>query len=356
MSEPRFFKRPTGLTGREIMKLTGAVPRAGIVPDRCITGIAPLDRAGPGDLAFLHHSKYAEHFVSTHAGICLTTQRFAALAPAHVAILVTPAPYHAFVAVAQALYPSAMRPSSLLGASGISPIAQVHTSARLEAGVDIDPTAVVGPRAEIGARTIIGPGTVIGPDVRIGRDCAIGASANLAHALIGDRVIIHPGARIGQDGFGFLLGTQGHRKVLQVGRVIIQDDVEIGANSAIDRGAIRDTLIGEGTKIGNLVQIGHNCEIGRHCIIAAFTGVSGSVTVGDHVKMGGRVGIADNLTIGAGAILVAGTGLISNVPPGETWGGSPGRPWREWLRGVGAVERLARRGWAGKRATEESEE
>jgi UDP-3-O-[3-hydroxymyristoyl] glucosamine N-acyltransferase len=148
-----------------------------------------------------------------------------------------------------------------------------------------------GRGAEIGAGTIIGPAAVIGPDVRIGRDCAIGASATIVHALIGDRVVIHPGVRIGQDGFGFLPGPAGYGKVPQVGRVIIQNDVEIGANSTIDRGAIRDTVIGEGTKIDNLVQIGHNCEIGRHCVMAAFTGISGSVTVGDYVKMGGRVGV-----------------------------------------------------------------
>ena len=271
-------------------------------------------------------------------------------------VLITPKPYQAFVAAAQALYPGAMRPSSLFEASGVSPSAFVHPSARLESGVTIDPTAVIGPRAEIGAGTVIGPAAVIGPEVRIGRNCAIGASATIVHALIGDGVIIHAGARIGQDGFGFLPGAAGYGKVPQVGRVIIQNDVEIGANSTIDRGAIRDTVIGEGTKIDNLVQIGHNCEIGRHCVMAAFTGISGSVTVGDYVKMGGRVGITDNLTIGEGATLTAATGVISDVPPGATWGGFPGRPWREWLRGVGAVERLARRGAAGKPAAGESKE
>ena len=350
MTEPQFFVRPKGLTAQEIATLTGAVAREGAALDRSVTGLATLDRAGPSDIAFLQSPKHAGLFATTRAGICLTTERYVTDAPARVAVLVTPQPYQAFVAVGQTLYPGAMRPSSLLEASGVSPSAFVHPSARLESGVTIDPSAVIGPRAEVGAGTIIGPGAVIGPEVRIGRNCAIGASATIVHALIGDGVIIHAGARIGQDGFGYLLGEQGYKKVPQVGRVIIQNDVEIGANSTIDRGAIRDTVIGEGTKIDNLVQIGHNCEIGRHCVMAAHTGISGSVTVGDHVKMGGRVGVTDNLTIGDGAILTAATGATSNVPAGATWGGFPGRPWREWLRGVGAMERLGRRGAAGKPA------
>jgi len=356
MTEPQFFARPKGLTALEIAALTGAVAREGAPLDRSVTGLATLDRAGPSDLVFLQSPKHAGPLATTRAGICLTIEKFARDAPASVAVLVTPKPYQAFVTAGQALYPGAMRPSSMFEASGVSPGAFMHPSARLESGVAVDPTAVIGPRAEIGAGTIIGAAAVIGPDVRIGRDCRIGPSATIVHALVGDGVVIHPGVRIGQDGFGFLRGPAGYGKIPQVGRVIIQNDVEIGANSAIDRGAIRDTVIGEGTKIDNLVQIGHNCEIGRHCVMAAYTGISGSVTVGDYVKMGGRVGITDNLIVGEGATLVAGTAIISNIPPGETWGGYPARPWREWLRGVAAVERLARQGSVGQQRAEESEE
>ncbi len=157
----------------------------------------------------------------------------------------------------------------------------------------IDPLAVIGPRAEIGAGTLIAAGAALGPDVCIGRHCAIGAGATIMNALIGDRVIIHPGARLGQDGFGYLRDAQGYRKIPQTRRVIIQDDVEIGANATIDRGSIRDTVIGEGTKIDNLVQIAHNVRVGRHCLIAAQTGIAGGVTVGDFVTMGGQVGVAE---------------------------------------------------------------
>jgi UDP-3-O-[3-hydroxymyristoyl] glucosamine N-acyltransferase len=344
MTEPRFFECPEGLTAQEIAALTGAVLRGSA--DRRIGGIAPLDRASPGDLSFMQSPKYLSQFTATLAGICLTTEKFAAKAPAHVAVLVTPAPYRAFVAVAQKLYPGAMRPSSLFEASGVSVSALVHPSARLEAGVVIDPAAVIGPRAEIGAGTVIAPGAVIGPDVRIGRGCTIGAGATIVHALIGDRVIVHAGGRIGQDGFGYLPGVAGHGKVPQVGRVIIQDGVEIGANSTVDRGAIRDTVIGEGTKIDNLVQIAHNVEIGRHCVLAAYTGISGSCSIGDYVMMGGRVGVTDNITIGAGAMIAAGSGVMSNVPAGEKWGGAPAQPARDWLKANAALRRLARRGGA----------
>ena len=223
MTEPRFFERPEGLTAQEIAALTGAVLRGSA--DRRIGGIAPLDRASPGDLSFMQSPKYLSQFTATLAGICLTTEKFAAKAPPHVAVLVTPAPYRAFVAVAQKLYPGAMRPSSLFEASGVSASALVHPSARLESGVVIDPAAVIGPRAEIGAGTVIAPGAVIGPDVRIGRGCAIGASATIVHALIGDRVIIHAGVRIGQDGFGYLPGVAGHGKVPQVGRASCRERV-----------------------------------------------------------------------------------------------------------------------------------
>jgi len=345
MTELQFFERPQGLTGREIAALTSAVPR-GDIGERRISGIAPLDRAGPGDLTFMQNPKYAASYATTRAGICLTTEKFAGSAPAKVAVLVTPAPYRAFVAVAQKLYPGAMRPSSLFEASGVNTGALVHPTARLEQNVVVDPGAVIGPRAEIGAGTVIGPTAVIGPSVRIGRDCVIGAGATIVHALIGDRVVIHGGTRIGQDGFGYVPGAAGHGKVPQVGRVVIMDGVEIGANATIDRGAIRDTVIGEGTKIDNLVQIAHNVEIGRHCVLAAHTGISGSCTIGDYVMMGGRVGLADNITVGSGAMIGAAAGVMTDIPAGEKWVGTPAMPMKEFFKGVAAVRKLAGQGAA----------
>ena len=175
---------------------------------------------------------------------------------------------------------------------------------------------------------------MIGPAVRIGRQCAIGPNTSITNSLIGDRVIIHPGCHIGQDGFGYVMGATGHRKVPQIGRVIIQDDVEIGAGTTIDRGANRDTVIGEGTKIDNLVQIGHNVSIGRHCIIVAQCGISGSVVIEDRVILAGKVGLPDNVTIGEGAIIGAGSGVMSDVPAGEKWLGYPAMRGREFLRSM----------------------
>jgi len=187
---------------------------------------------------------------------------------------------------------------------------------------------------------VIGARTVIGPDVCIGRDCAMGSGTTIMHALIGDRVIVHPGVRIGQDGFGYLPSSQGHQKIPQIRRVIIQDDVEIGANTTIDRGAMRDTVIGEGTKIDNLVQIGHNCSIGCHCLIVSQVGISGSVTIGDFAVLTGQVGIADHLTIGAGVVLGGRAGVMSNVPDGARWAGTPAEPAINWKRGVVLLRRL----------------
>jgi len=341
---PDFFPKSSGLTIREIADLTRAEPRPGVPLDRRIGNIAPIDTAAAADITFLENPKYLDELAATRAGACLLAPRFQAAAPDTLAVLVAPEPYRAFVAVARALFPTSLRPSSLFAGSGRAAGAQVHPSARLEAGVNVDPFAMIGPGAEIGAGTLIAAGAVIGPQVRIGRDCAIGAGATVLHALIGDRVIVHSGARIGQDGFGYLPGPQGHQKIPQTRRVIIQDDVEIGANSTIDRGSTRDTVIGEGTKIDNLVQIAHNVMIGRHCLIAGQTGISGSAKVGDFVMMAGKVGIADHVTVGAGAVLLAQAGLMSDVPAGARFVGSPAQPLRDFMKGVAALRRLVRDG------------
>jgi UDP-3-O-[3-hydroxymyristoyl] glucosamine N-acyltransferase len=360
MSEPRFHAPPPGLTACEIADLVGAPsPRKG-AKERRVSGIAALDQAGPTDLAFLDNPKYAGQLAGTRAGVCLVGARFAAAAPDHLVVLVVREPYRAFVAVACVLFPEALRPSSLFASRGVAPNVSVHPSARLENDVLIDPAAVIGPNAEIGAGTIIGAGSVIGPEVRIGRACAIGASATVINALIGDRVIIHSGCRIGQDGFGYLMGAKGHQKVPQVGRVVIQDDVEIGANTTIDRGASRDTVVGEGSKIDNLVQVGHNVVIGRNCVIVAQTGLSGSTTLGDHVVLGARVGTNNHVSIGEGAQIAAISIVNDDVPPGARWGGTPAKPVKLWFREMKILEQMAKgekngRSIAGSKPDEEGQ-
>jgi UDP-3-O-[3-hydroxymyristoyl] glucosamine N-acyltransferase len=350
MTEPLFFKRPQGLTAGEIAALVGAEPQAGAKLDRRISDIAPLDRAGPAHLSFIDNARLAGELRATGAGICLVQRRFAAAAPASATVLVAAQPYRAFVTVARALFPEALLPSSLSEAGGIDPGASVDPTARLEISVTVDVGARIGARAEIGSGTTIGPNAVIGRDVRIGRNCAIGASATVFHALIGDRVVIHPGVRIGQDGFGYVPGKGGHLKVPQIGRVIIQDDVEVGAGTTIDRGANRDTVVGEGTKIDNLVQIGHNVAIGRHCLVAGQVGISGSCTLGDYVMLGGQVGLADHVQIGEGAQLAAQSGVMHDVPAGEQWMGTPAKPVRAFMREFLMLARMARERGASLRA------
>jgi UDP-3-O-[3-hydroxymyristoyl] glucosamine N-acyltransferase len=343
-----FFKQSAGLTVGEIAALTNAAPRAGSQLDRRIVNVAPIDLAGPDDLTFIDQAKYADGLQSTRAGACLMTEQFDELAPRRVAVLRAREPYRAFIMVARSLFPEALRPSSLFEAAETAPGAMVHPSARIENGVTIDPGALIGPRAEIGAGTMIAGGAAIGPAVRIGRNCVVGAGVTIVHALVGDRVIIHAGCRIGQDGFGYLAGPKGHEKIPQLGRVIIQDDVEIGANSTIDRGGIRDTMIGEGSKIDNLVQIGHNVVVGRHCILVAQVGISGSVTIGDYAMLGGQAGVSDHVTIGEGAQIAAKSGVMHDVPAGARWGGAPAQSMREYLREIALLRRLTKGSAANK--------
>src|SRR6185437_1525888 len=264
MAQPTFFEQPPLSTLAELAALTGAdladPSRAG----QQVRELASLDEAGPMHLTFFDNLKYAEQLASTKAGACLVNPRFEAKVPPHVAVLRAAQPFRAFVLIARELHRDALRPQSWFGCVGIAPSAIIDPTARLEDDVIVEPLAVIGRDVEIGSGTVIGAGAVIGASVKIGRDCNIGARCAIQCALIGDNVLIHPGCNIGQDGYGFVFfGPEGHLKVPQTARVLIQKDVEIGAGTTIDRGSLRDTVIGEGTKIDNQVQIGHNVTIGR---------------------------------------------------------------------------------------------
>ncbi len=337
MTNPAFFSRERPPSLAEIVACAGARVAEGADLSPLITGGAPLDEAEPGELAFVAHPKDAELLATTRATACFVTPRDAGRVPEGAVALVTEDPERAFARALARIVPAAARPESLFAAAGVNPGASVHPEARLEPGVIVDPGVVIGPRAEIGSGSIIGANSVIGPGVRIGRDCSIGAQVAIVHALIGNRVILHAGARIGQAGFGLVdHGPRSRRsateKTPQIGRVIIQDDVEIGANSSIDRGGMGDTVIGEGAYVGNLAQIAHDVTIGRYCIISAQAGIGASTRLGDFVSVGPQAGLAGRLRIGAGAWISAQSGVISDVPDGVHFGGSPALPLRQWLR------------------------
>jgi UDP-3-O-[3-hydroxymyristoyl] glucosamine N-acyltransferase len=294
-------------------------------------------------LTFFDNLKYADQLATTKAGACLVSKRFEPSVPPDVAVLRVDHPFRAFVTVARKLHNDALRPQSWVGNAGIAASAVIDPTAHLEDGVIVDPLAVIGPNVAIGAGTIIGAGALIAANVRIGRDCNVGARSAIQFAMIGDNVLIHPGCSIGQDGYGFVFfGPEGHLKVPQTGRVLIQNEVEIGAGTTIDRGSLRDTVIGEGTKIDNQVQIGHNVTIGRHCLLAAQIGLAGSLTIGDHVALGAKVGINNHLHIGDGAQVTAMSAVKDDIPPGGRWGGHFAKPTRQWFREIVAVERLVR--------------
>jgi UDP-3-O-[3-hydroxymyristoyl] glucosamine N-acyltransferase len=337
MADPRFFTVAGPFSVSRLAEIAGARQAPGSDPGRLIEDVAPLDAAGPEDVSFLDNRRYVPAFTTSRAGACVVLPDLAAKAPAGMALLLAEEPYRAYARIAQAFYP--VKPPE----AGVTSAAMVDPTARLAGTCRVEPGAVIGARAEIGARTLIGPTATIGPGVVIGEDCVIGAGVTVSHSLIGNRVNVYPGARIGQDGFGFAMGPGGHLKVPQLGRVIVEDDVEIGANTTIDRGAGPDTVIGAGTKIDNLVQIGHNVRLGPGCVIVAQVGISGSTHLGAFVAAGGQAGITGHLRIGAGARIAAQSGVMRDIEAGGTVTGSPAVPAREFWRQCAALSRLARR-------------
>lgn len=334
MVDNRFFTNHGPFTAGDLAAAVGANLLNPELASRPLKDVAPLDRASETDVSFFDNSKYVEQFLRSSAGACFVRPKFAEQAPKTMAVLLTEDPYRCYALAAQKFYPAART------APGIHPTAIIDPSAKLGKDVAVGPGAVIGANAVIGDRVSIDANAVIHRGVTIGNDSCIGSVTTVSHALIGSRVLIHRGVHIGQDGFGFALGRDGHVKVPQLGRVVIEDDVEIGSGTCIDRGTGPDTFIGEGTKIDNLVMIGHNVNIGKRAVIIGQCGISGSTRIGDGAVLAGQVGIAGHLKIGAGSKIAAKAGVMNDIPPGSSYGGTPAIPVVDWHRQTIALQRL----------------
>ena len=320
MPDPRFFQQAVDALSVDDLatRIGGEVVRGG---DRSVSAVAPLANATQADLAFVGDKKFLAALTETRAGCVVLPQFAVEHAPPEAAVIVSREAQAIWARAAQVFH----HPLTLDSALSLADAAEDDT-------VVLEPGVVLGNGVHIGRGSRIGANTVIGPGVQIGRDCQIGSNVSIGFALIGDRVRLYAGARIGEAGFGAAGSSAGPIDIPQLGRVIIQDGVTIGANTCIDRGAYDDTVIGENSKIDNLVMIGHNCVIGRNVLMAAHTGISGSVTVGDNVMFGGQAGVGDHITIGTGARVAGGAGVLADIPAGETWSGYPAKPLRQSLR------------------------
>jgi len=334
--DPRFFPSAGPFPLEELAVLADAEIQGAVPSGQVYSDVSALDAADASTVSFLDNKAYVGQFRQSAAGCCIVDRKFVPDAPAGMICLVTDTPYLAYARVAAAFHPDI---ENFYNPSGSDPL--IHPSASVGAGSVIGAGTVIGPNAIIGSNCRIGPNAYIGDGVILGDHCTIGPNVSVRFAVIGNHVSLFAGVRIGEPGFGFAVSPTGAVTVPQLGRVLIEDGVEIGANATIDRGAGPDTFIGAGTRIDNLVQIGHNVRIGKGCIIVAQTGIAGSCKIGNGVQLGGQVGIAGHLNIGDGVRIAAQSGVHRDVEAGLTIGGTPAVPLREHFRRVSTLARLA---------------
>lgn len=338
MPDARFFKTAGPFTLKQLAEIGGCELAEGVEADTLISNVNSLHDAAAGDISFLLSKKYIADLEQTKAGACIVHPDFAASAPKETAVLLSKEPYRSYGLVAAAFYPAETAAETV-----IHPKAVVAASAVVGDGSRIDAGAVVGENVILGKNCHVCPNAVIGDNVVFGDDCIVGANASVFYTLAGNQVYIYPGARIGQDGFGFFMSPKGHTKIPQLGRVIIGNDVEIGANTCIDRGALGDTVIGDGTRMDNLIQFGHNVQTGKCCVIVSQVGVAGSTKLGDFVVLAGQAGVAGHLEIGSGAQVAAQSGVMRDVAPMESLMGTPAIPIKEFMRHFATLKKITKR-------------
>jgi len=335
MVDQRFYNFSGPVAFRDLLRDCGLETEG--ATDAPVTGAADLASAVSGDIVLASSRRYVEGLRVTRASFAIINGALSGDVPEGVIAVVARDPHERFAAVLQRLYPQST-------AGVLKGLTSPQDHPRVEAEVLIGANVATGGGVEIGRGTVIGPNCSIGRGVTIGRNCLIGPGVSIECAHVGDNVVMHAGARIGTEGFGWLDLGRSNIKIPQLGRVIIQDRVEIGANTTIDRGALGDTVIGEGTKIDNLVQIGHNCVVGRNCLIAAMSGLSGSTIVGDGVLMGGGVGTSGHLTIGSGSVIHGRAAVTKDWEPGSKLAGAPAQDIKGFWRELAQLRRLAKRG------------
>jgi len=340
MADPRFFKVSGPISLKDLVTLSEAEVADKSKENMEVVDVSSLEQAQAHHVSFLSNKKYVSQFEKTAAGACFVHPNLASKAPKNLVCLLTQNPYKSYALAAQAFYPKPKFDNELIHNKAV-----IDKTALIGENTIIQAGAVIGANVKIGEDCEIGPNVVISDDVEIGAKCQIGANANLSHCLVGHNVAIYPGVCIGQRGFGFAIDpASGFTTVPQLGRVLIEDDVEVGANTTIDRGAGPDTVIGKGTRIDNLVQIGHNVQIGQYCVIVSQSGVSGSSTIGDFVMIGGQTGIAGHLNVGSGAKIAGQSGVIRDIPAGIEVMGSPSVPLKQFMRQAVILNNLAKKG------------
>ncbi|MBR6355523.1 MAG: UDP-3-O-(3-hydroxymyristoyl)glucosamine N-acyltransferase [Alphaproteobacteria bacterium] len=337
MVDKHFYNAKENVTLAQIAEVTSAVLTDMAKAGETIRDIATMTSAGAEDICFFYDRKSREKAAALKAKACVTTEDLKQFVPEGVAVLVCEDPKIAFIKLNEFMY------AEKKAAAGIDGSAKIAASAKIGTGCSIGANVVIGENVEIGNNCVIEPNVVIAQGCKIGNNCRIGNNASIAYSIIGNNCYIYTGARIGQDGFGFQLINGQHHRIPQLGRVIIGNDVEVGANTCIDRGALDDTVIGDGTRIDNLVQIAHNDKLGRGCIIVSQVGIAGSCTLGDYVVLGGQVGLADHLNIGSGAQVAAQSGAMRDIEAGAVVMGTPCVPFKDYMRQVSFLQKNSKK-------------